>query len=97
MGGDSSLEIFITKTESCGNTSKNRSVAHITEHHTEKERECDDREQSRISLLIPWDTVCVNDLLIDTCEFVCLNVCRPGDGMVLIRRDPYCLVALEAI
>jgi hypothetical protein len=38
-------------------------MAHIAKHDSEEERERHDGEDSRVNLLVHWDTIGVHDLL----------------------------------
>jgi hypothetical protein len=45
-------------------------MAHITEHHSEEEREGHERNNNWISFFISWDTICINDQLPDSGKLI---------------------------
>ena len=69
-------------------------MAHISKHHAEEERECSDCQHSWIGLQVPWNAVSVDNLLVNSCEFVRFYVCRSRNVVILIHRDPHSTVAL---
>lgn len=58
-------------------------MANISEHHTEQEGECYDREDCRVDFLVHRYTIGVDDFLEDVSEIICLYVCGRLNGMVL--------------
>ena len=45
-------------------------MAHITEHHSEEEREGHERNNNWISFFISWDTICIDDQLPDSGKLI---------------------------
>jgi hypothetical protein len=65
-------------------------MAHITKHHTEEEWESYNSNNSRVSFLIGWNTISVNDQLERHCEIISLNVSWSWDCMVVISHNLCC-------
>ena len=64
-------------------------MTHITKHHSEEKGEGSDCKHSRISLQVPWNTVCVNNPLINSREFVSFYVSRSSYVVILVHRDSH--------
>ena len=59
-------------------------MANITEHDSKEEGECNDREQSRIHLLVVGHTICINNLLKWSCEVVGFEESRGNEALALL-------------
>ena len=74
---------FVQKQERDSSEEIDSAVAHVTEHHSELEREGDDRENGRVHLLISRHAIRVHDLLERSREVVQLEICRRCQIMFL--------------
>ena len=54
-------------------------MTHITEHHSEKEWESNNRDWYWIGLQISWHTICIDNQLENSCEIGGLEVSGPWD------------------
>lgn len=62
-------------------------MAHISEHHSEKEWETCDSDRGRVSFQICWDTIHIYKCLERSQELSRLKVCWPWNWMVIISRN----------
>lgn len=51
-------------------------MCYISEHDSEKEGKGDTSEDTWVYFFIPWYSVCIDDFLEDTCEFVGFDISR---------------------
>ena len=58
-----SSQFAFKKTKNRSDEEKEEPMAHIAKHDSEEERERHDGEDSRVNLLVHWDTIGVHDLL----------------------------------
>ena len=62
-------------------------MSHITEHHSEEEWECDNRDWYWVGLEVSWYTISVYDQLENTREVSCFEVSWFWDRMVIIGHN----------
>jgi hypothetical protein len=89
---EGSFETFISEDKGGTYEEKNGAVAHITEHHPKEERESDYCEHRWIGLQVPRNTIGIDNLLVDSSEFICFDVCRPVNSVILIRGNTHSTV-----
>jgi hypothetical protein len=59
-------------------------MAHVSEHHSEKERKCYTRINGRVNLLVGRYSISVDNLLINLSKFICFNV---SWGLNFLKRN----------
>lgn len=71
-------QLLFIETEVQGSEEQESTMANIAKHHSEKEGEGHNGEETRIDFTVAGNTVSINDTLETFSEFVCAMICRAG-------------------
>lgn len=69
---------------------QDRAVTHITEHNAKEEWEGRDSHRGRVSLLVLWYTVSINDQLEAGSSLICLYIGRSLNTVVVVSDHSHC-------